>query len=498
MGHTRTASRIVTNALPAWVSAVAATNTLYPIGQVTSVLDSLITWPGGTAIPNMDGGGDATPAQQHRGWGGSWYVEDVGAHGAFVFGRTGEFTMENQRTALMISDDAAPWAMWDQPQVARTSSEAVSMDADYYYNAADYAAIQAARGHAGIIYGNTPGSPNTATWADSVWDGAFPVGLPLNPQTGWIQRRKLTGNNFGNGAVARYRYNYNVYIPAGWTGTGAGALITNPWNFGGPYQSGYQNPVNLTDLSRWYAEVWPSGQPKLYLGHQNAQTKARALMTVPLPDAAKPYSVGDRHCWKDSANKRVYYLTRGAPSGYSVTYADFTAGISGVTFTGPTALTRVGGVDFDMSDSANSAVTDGHPSGRRLVYGMIASTTASDLWMIDVDNLNMYRLTSLSGLTWQSSEPNLAFSYDAANNRMIVVEMAGGEVYTHVFAIPSDPTNAANYTVTRTQLTKASGATVDSNLSVRFFGDRCKLITSLGGLIVLPMQSNKPLVFRPA
>jgi len=487
----------VTNAHPSWVAGIAATDTLYPISTTTDVLDSLLAYPGGFFIRNMDGGSDGTPSQQHRGWGGSWFVDDIGMHGRIVFGRTGEFSMENQRTFLDISGDAAPWGVWDQPVACLSAAEAATADADFYFNEADYDAIIAARGDAGIVYGNGA-SQNTATWSDSVWDGAFPVCFPKSIQRGWIFRRKLTGNNYGNGVVARYRYNNHTYIPPSWTGNGAGALLANPNVLGGPF-GGPPTPIGLTDLSRWYASVWPSGRQRQYLQWQNSQTKVRTIIPTALPETYGGYS-NDAHCWKDSNLKRVYWLSRQGPLG--TYYADFSAGMAGVTFSAFTTLTRIGGYDFIPSDSAGTGYTAGHPTGKRLIYLLIGfAGNAPDLVLIDLDGNTLRRLANVPGLAWQSIEPNVGFAYDAATNRMHMIEMVGAtnNIYRHTFTIPTDPLDVANYSVSRTLLTKASGATVDGNpFQVRFFGERAKLITSLGGVIVLPMSSNRPLAFRPA
>lgn len=412
--------------------------------------------------------------------------------------------MENQRTALEISDDAAPWSVWDQPFACLTEAAAATADADYYYNATDYAAIVSGRGNAGIVYGSD-GTVNQTDWHTTEWDSNFPVGLPVSPQTGWIQRRKLTGNTFGNGVVPRYRYNNQCFIPASWTGESAGALLINPLVLGGPFQGSVPIPLGFSasDVDLWHDETWPSGAAKMYLSYQNSSTKEKAVIrTAPIPESSAGYT-GDTHCAKDSANKRVYYLNRSS-GAFAYWYADFSAGISGMTISAQVNPTRVALMDFIPSDSANSGFTDGHPTGKRLWYFIQNNRSDSHLFVLDLDASTFRELTTIPGLTWVDTYPNLGFSYDAADNVMRMIEhTAAGEVWMHSFAIPSDPTSASNYSVSTVEITPASGVTVEPGLatgySVRMFGERVRLVTIAGQkYIFIPQHGAKPLVFKPA
>ena len=496
--YSRRVGALRTNALPAYTSTTTDANKLYAFGQVTSVLDNMLVWPGGGgAIPNMNGGGDGSPAQQHRGWGSCWYVPDFGTHGAMVFGRTGEFTMENQRTYIDMA--TGNWGIWDQPFCCLTEASAATADADYYYNLADYNAIKNSRGSAGIVYGSA--APyNYTNWGDTEWDGTFPVGLPLSTQEGWVQRRKLTGNNFGNGVVARYRYNNHATIPASWTGLGCAALLINPRVLGGPFQGSVQLPLGLTDASRWHAQMTAGGQTKHFLSYQRLDTKAKALITTAhLPDSFSGYT-GDTHCWLDSRNKRAYFMFRiGALAAW---YADFSNGIAGMTISTPVAFTRINDYDMIPSDSANHGSTDGHRDGRRLIYFMSHNSTASHLVLLDMDGNTLRLLTPIPGLTWQSApgtDINLGFNYDPASNVMRIAEQTQtGEVYVHSFEIPADPLVASNYSVSRVQLSKAPGAAVDTTQWIRMFGERPLIQGYIGGRVVIPQYANKPLTFKPS
>lgn len=477
----RKIGRQVTNAVPAWVTTITQANggtfpanRLFAFGETPGTAAAKMVWPNGTTglaglIPGMDGGTDGTPEMQHRGWGSAWYVPDVGAHGTFVYGRTGEFTYENQRSMLQISQDTPTWDWWQQPFCCLNATDAATEDADWYYNVADYNA-----------------------------------GAGLARDTliaGWVLRRKVTNGTFGRNVIARNRYHFHTCIPASWTGTGAAALVCNPMTHGGPSQQIAPIPNGVPGDSTYVNELWPSGVKKYYLQFENSLTKVRTFATTP-NQITDPYAVNWPHqvILKDSATKRLYWIVSSSSQGWGRYYADFTAGIAGVTMGSYAPMSYIGGFasDFVFNGSRAACFTSDSTNGQRVGYAWaLGQSTYILVFNLATDQWGAVDLGA-RGLSWGGGGDKIGMTYVAATNTVYIVEHSGTSYWLHRFTVPSTPFTASAYSVTRTALTVDSGATVDSSAAMYMHGDKCTVIDSLGGLIILPQYSSRPLAFRPS
>lgn len=489
-----TIGRVTTNAAPAWKPT--AVDTLVSFGNAPSTLLALMSWPGGSAITNMDGGGDGTPEMQMRGWGSAWYVRDAGMHGTMVYQRTGEFTMENQQAGLPLSASSPAWEWWRQPFACLTEAAAATADADFYFNVADWDAIKAATPQRIV---------NNASWGS--WDGVFPVGMPESNQRGWIVRRKVKNNSFGNSIMARARYDAHTYIPASWTGTGNGALVFNPHTLGGPFQGWQSQPSGIAKAA-WFDTIGASGEVRMKLGFCDAVTKVHSLAPVYIPDFVQLLGTPAGPCFKDEARRRLYWIGQSA-SGWGYWYADFSAGIAGMTTGGFTLLTAVGTpTDFSPTDAASGGFTVGHVDGKRIGYWMAGNVSTPHLWCFNLDT-GQYKYLDLTGrgLAWvmPTGKPRMSMTYHAASNAMLMIEHASAastgttaQVWVHRFTVPSDPFDTASYTVSKAQVATGSATVNDPEW---MFGDRCDLVEwggALGPGIVLPNRTAVPMCFIPS
>ncbi len=484
---THTVGRQTTNAWPAWRQAMTTANRLYAFGNTPGTLAAKLVYPGGSAITNMDGGGDGTPEMQHRGWGSCWFLPDSGPFGRMLYQRTGEFTMENQISEIALSADSPTWEWWQQPVACLSASEAATRDADWYFNVSDWDAIKAATPNR-IVAG--------ASWGS--WDGVFPVGLQESAQRGWIVRRKVRHGSFGDNVVSRARYDVHTTIPASWTGLGTSCRVINPHTLGGPHQSWQTTPTGATK-AQWCEALGASGEKVAYLSFQRADTKAWSVAPVAIPDFVQLGSSPSGFVMEDSTRKRLYWLAQGV-AGWGVWYADFSNGIAGMTTGGFTALTRTG-PDFAPTDGATGGFTDGHPGGRRIFYWLRFGDTTNHLIVGDLDAGTITTLTGLEaqGLTWARTSGGLrpAFVYVPEANKMLMLEHTAADgLWLHQFAIPADPTSAAGYSFSKVQLTLDAGATLDQ--PDYMFGQRAVRIARLGNAIVLPQHSSRPLAFVPS
>lgn len=481
--YSRTIGRQVTNGMPAWRAAMTATDRVYAVGGLPSNAGAELVWPAaGQGGVLMSGGGDANTFKMHYSYGGAVFADEgpeFGPHGAMIFGGTGENSIHHQLTYWTASEDAPRWRMYQQPDFPTSLTEAVARDADAYWSQADFAALPSGKkidivGEAAFVSG---------------WDDTFPVGVK-----DWVIRRKPMTSLIGNSTPHFFRYNMPRFIPSSMTGTGRGAIIVNSRGTQyGPFAQG-PTPSGMTPESRWFGEAWGSNRRKHFLFAMDVQTKAWQRLANPIADFAGYVDLASPYSCVDRANKRIYYSTYNG-SSHALYYADFSAGLSGMTVVGPTNLTDLASGP-GMSQAANCVLavpTSGPNAGRRLWYLRDAGATPA-LLLIDLDNNTLRKLT-ITGLP--SAAEWWCFAFRASTGELIIStkQPSLGLVKSYRIAIPTDPTSAAGYSVVATTLTFDTGVSLE-DIGGWQYGERNAYLESLG-VILMTQRDGKMLAYRP-
>lgn len=480
--YTRTVSGIISST-PAWFQAMSSANTVYSIGEPSSVLESRIQWPGGVdpkthgnnAAVLEYGGSDNNAWYMMAGFGSSIYVPELGAYGSMVFTGTGEHALSEAHNIFALSLDNPTWNFYQHPQYSTSLSEAIANNADAYFNVADYNASVSAGRY--ITYG----SPDTVNWNRAT----FPVGFG----NGWVLRQKYGTNGgtlIGKNVPHWGRYNMPGYIPPSMTGAGAGAILTNSQGtIYGPFNSG-PIPPGESDAT-FYAEVWPGGARKHWLHAMNVQTRQWTRLATPVPQNTANFGVAQPHAGVDVERKRVYYTANS-----KIYYADFTNGLAGMTFT-VSNVTESATADNLMAYTACLCiVTSGPNAGKRLWYSQYVNDVTNQLVLLDVDALTIRRL----------AVPNLptsarTISYDAANNMVYMVgASAGGSISCCRFQIPTNYASGAAYSVEQLPI-NMNGNSISSGYQLAYQGHASMVLPTLG-VIMVPQKYGRMLAFRPA
>jgi hypothetical protein len=458
---------------------MADTNTLYEIGGLPSVADDALTWPSaGAENFLMNGGSDSNAAYLHYSFGAG-----VRVPGGVIFGSTGEANITNQLTKLTLSADAPAWGMFTQPEYPTSEAEAVTMDSDWYYSAADYAALPS---------GDKIDGVGEAAFS-AAWDGTFPVGH-LN----WVIRRKYTsGGPTGESRPWFFRYQMPVYIPPAMTGTATGAIITT--NFGtiyGPFSQGaIPGGGGASTDTNWFADVYGSGRRKKYLWATDVSTGVAQRLSAEMPDVGNQGVVNMPVAMVDGANKRIYYWLVSS-SNNALMYADFSAGLAGVTFSGPTAMTDLssGTAPSLGSNGVFCVPASGPNAGKRLYF--CREQSSQEFVLIDID-ANTIRNLAVSGVP--GSGDWWCWGYHTASNTVFITTKSVADgVRCYRFVIPTDYTNAANYSVTMDTIAM-NGISLESagDTGPYQYGDRTDLLDEYG-VLLLTQKFNKAVAFRPS
>lgn len=475
----RTIGRQVTNTLPQWRLDMVATDTVYEIGDAPSVLAAKIVWPDGVANPPFFTGPEIT--NPHFSYGSSVYVPDVGTYGTLLFFSTGEDTFHNQISGFGLSANTPTYDYWQQPSFVTSAEAAATANADWYYSPTD----------AGDIETNQPQRVITqdGLW-DATWDDVFPVTI-----NDWVLRRKPTNFTTGNNVAHWARYDSAVCIPASMTGTGYSAILCNPRCFHGPFTSGGGGwkPPGIS-AAQWSTELWAGVRRKSFVHAQNTNTKAWSIIADPIPDVTG-YSgdIASTRACVDTVNKRVYYQDYDTGSvTRCVYYLDCSSGLASATFSAAILLTEYSSAGF--SQASNSVLTDQSPAGQRLWFFKDGANDGG-LLVIDLNAGTFRRIAGVTNLDFTTDQ--LAFSYIAASNEIVITSKSGGVPKNWRFVVPADPTNAANYSVTKTTLALDTGVTVEAaHQDTWQFGERSKYIPELG-VICLTQRYGKILAYRP-
>jgi hypothetical protein len=495
----RTIGRQVTNAYPAWRSAMSATDTLYEVGAVPGTTALTYTSPGSAGMRGYSSEVAVTGqfAQQLDAYGGAVWAEDVGgAYGSMLVMSTGENQIMEQIAAFSLSADSPAYTWYQQPGYSTTLAAAQAADADMYYcgtGHADYTVLTTAQ--------KIESHADEFAWL-TAWRAAgrpFPVGW-----YGWIFWRKPVSFSTGSGSPWCFRYHANQYVPASFTGTGDGAFIANQHNAYGPWQA-WAPAFNVITDTEWAAEVWPGTSRRKFGMHaMNTRTKVwQRLSSVYVPDMSFGSFTTYTHSARDDNMKRVWYKGTGG-----IYYLDLSNGIAGATMSTATSYSGTGQSPFG---EGNGALVWNDPQGRKLWFFQSANA-ANTLIMYDLVAQTGTALDlSSRGLSppakpgaWPAYYPYVPMlgGYDPVDNKVHFVNMQrGGPAHCHSFTVPTgDVTNTANYTVSSRQLSLGPGvsyASGSNTVPVWGYGDRMKYLPALGVCLV-PQGAGKMLAFRPA
>lgn len=469
-------------ATPAWLTAMTKVNTLYGVGETPSaVLPGRIRWPATGANNRLESGGsDNNSLYLTAGYGGSVFVPELGPRGTMVIGSTGEHCLTEQLLSFGLGEDTPSWNFFQQPLYATSASEADAFNADWYLNQAEYDAMPAWQK---LEYtADAPASESwLATWA--AHGKSFPIGYD-----GWVARRKYgaqAGSTLlGNNRPHWFRYSMPCFIPASFTGQAAGALLVNSQGtIYGPFNSA-PIPSGSSDAD-WYAEVWPSQARRCWLHAMNVRTREWQRLGAPVPSSSSVYGVAYPQAGVDLANKRVYYVTNGG--NWAMYYADFSAGLAGMTMVGPTELTNTSGETDVSYNNLWCVPSSGALAGKRLWFFQDAKNSAIILIDVDTNTLRRLAVTGLPTGTWR-------FGYDQANN-LVYLTTVDTSVHCARFAIPTDYTNAAAYSV-ETLSIDLNGFELEAGANLSPYGQRSMYLNGLG-VILVPMKAKQLLAFRP-
>lgn len=485
MSGYRTIGRQTTNATPAWRAAMSATDTVYTAGQtaVASGVASAWVYPSGS-IPSR--WGDSTyERRKHSGFGGAVFLPDQGSHGTLVFGGTGEGVWENNFEKWQVSDANPAFGVWCQPAYHTDSAACVSAGDDVYYSptdAANTAIVAAAR--------KFTASDDIAT----LWDRGFPMSLD-----NWVYRRKPQGWTLKGNQPHWFRYNTPIVVPAWMARTTKAIILCKENSLHGPFAQGWK-PSGVSDTD-FHTDLWGSGRRKWYAVWQDTASGAWSRLASAVPDMSSPDTFND-HAVLDTKNRRVYYLcvpgTGGSPC--ATYYLDLASGIASATFSALTAVTGAGiKPEFDRT---NICITDQHPTGKRLLYfrsdaGGHGDAGAERIGMVDLDTGVAYDLNLGTRGMDTGTNPCVHFSYRPSTNEVLMVSTyVGTTPRLHKFTVPSDPTSAANYTVTNITPSLGSGVSIESQVILPG-GKRWMWHEELGCFIG-PQTDNAMLAVRPS
>ena len=471
----QSATLTVATPIPAWRTAMSATNTLYyaSAGAPTTA-DGTIVWPGG-----------AQPYGQNAemgwwtmvGYSGGYFVPGLnGAHGSLIIGTGGHDAMGTELLRYNLSQDSPTFDWWQQPTYQTSDTGNV----DIYYSPSVMAGLDAAH------------NMNDGDWASWVAAGkTYPCGY-----NGWIYPRPIQGEEVADQTPKGFRFYCMAYIPPSMTGTADGALIKarsnqGPWSQGGrPLNAGGAN-IPVTD---WYdpAFVMAGGadyQVPIYA--KNTTTGAWTRLSVKDPVMTRSSSYIPSHVHACVPKKRVYVWTD-ATGGSGFYYLDFTSGLAGVTVSSYINPALGSAHAIDPYAGVNVISID----GRNLAFAATLNDTHSVLWY-DLDSSpNQFVVGPIPGFTRVNLNDE-RWIWDAANRRIIIVghSNAGAFPITYqTITVPADITNAAGYVAsTQINLATAAGVTVDT--SSWMYG-KVFLHPTLNCIFV-PQDRHKMLAFLP-
>jgi len=496
----RNVRRITTSVagFPAWRQNMVP-NRLYALGQ-DPMTSEYFTYPhnGGTIEPpiGMYGSNPVRAGEFQYGWGGSLFVPELGTHGKLLITGTGENVLAEQVCSLDLGEDSPIYRVHEQPGYCTSLAQAQAEDADLFYDenymTANYSAGYRST-HMCVIY------QDEAAFVQQ-WDGQFPI----TRFNGWVFWRKVKDNMVRGLAPHGKRYEAGATVPADVMGNGAAGIfyttrisIRGPW-FYTTNPAGSSFP-NYRPYSDYYASVYPGGYPTSYIKWQNATTKEWFRFPTPLPEyGAGGFSIPiSMSAIYDAAVKRVYWQNTGTDG--SLLYLDLSNGIANATVGGPLMITNMGDGNTGRSFYANHCITNGHPTKRLWFSREVA---AKSLLMLDLATNSIYPLRNITGLPDTGidsvSTAFWAFSWDEANQRVIITTNNNAGIRSFYFTIPSNHTSASAYTAYEVPIDQGGVSTEYSGDPPFIWqhGERSKLIPGLG-VIITTQYRNRPIVYLP-
>lgn len=477
--YSRTIGRIVSAAsLPSWRQAMTETDKLYNVGTATpSQANPSIVFPGGVVpygfTTDEDYGRDVM-----SGYSSGVLIEDAGgSFGTLVFGTGGHTRIQNQILSLGISDDSPQFGWFQQPYFQTSAANG----AELYFNRAEFNALPANR-----KTGNGGGTEGAMTAAWLASGGGFPMGYE-----GWIFPKKLVYGQLGNNHPHGFRYMAPNYIPSTMTGTGAGAYVVVEAPQGPFALSWLPSGASAADMLDPSAR-WPSGRRKWPVWCKDVSTGAWTRIAGAYQPDYPEYGFVRQHTAVARSQKRVYVSVDVGGGTAAYWYIDFRNGVAGATISALISPTR----NAAPNRHTPGAFTDGHPEGRHLWFWPDANNEAG-LVVQDLDAGTQERLDLRQGLSVAPlSDPGM--QYDAANNRIIVLQKySGGTVLKYrSISIPTDPLNAGGYVVSPERTLKFD-ASVRLPVAPTFFYSKASLHSQLGVMFV-PQDRGPMLAFRPS
>jgi hypothetical protein len=455
---------------PAWRAAMTLTNRLYNVssnkpGEAAGLLPETLPSHYGTNVVSVNTG---SGADIMAGYSSGTHLESEGGdYGTMIYGTGGHTRLQNQLLGLDLNDDSPAFFWWRQPE----------------YKTGD-------TGGANLYY-DTGSSVQTVGEDGTSWNREFPVRFD-----DWVYPRALTTGEMGDGAPHGFRYGFLAYVPASVTGSDP-ALLVSTVRPQGPFSLA-ERPSNVT-VAEWFnaANLYsPSGRRKWPFHLLNLTSNTWSVVGV-MPDVDTTGFQGVCLSTVDVPSKRVYASFDN--TNPNTMYLDFSGGLGSVTVSSATPATVTG----SHGRGANSigAFTTGHPT--KLLWYWPDLNNAGGL-VIQNPGAGTYDAIDLTskGLTIGIGHEKIGMSYDAENNRILIVQPVniadiseGIECYS--ITIPESHLTAADYTVSRVTLSVDAGVEALSNdLYIAEFYGKTRYLPTIGVCLV-PFSRGKMLAFRP-
>lgn len=419
---------------PKWRKAMTEPNTIYDISDNTLV-SIKFTFPGGsipTQFSNADG--EAGTGGTIFGYGGGALFRGVGKYGVLVFGSGGENFSGNMTGALNLNGDIAHYEVWQQP-IYHTKAEP---GAEFYWNPKEAEALPENRRIPHLKF------------EQANWDGQFPMAIG-----GWIYPAPVKYLELADQVpLGQYRYDQHCFIPAEYTGLGAGvwfipsACFTAPGFYYGPDK-------------KVLADFWPSGKKKWYAHYQREDTKAWSRLAVPVHEAVGPGSFSSQVVGFSAKHKKVVVPYQG-PNGDTGVF-DVAAGVAKGTWSVKPGV-RMGNGQVNIR-CGKSAMSNGHPRNRALFvwYAGNYNAAPSSLNIMDLDDPACP--TYAVKLPLKGAGERIGLHYIPAMDKFISFGVWGdpAQAYCQKITIPDKLDDFAAYKVEDLPLAAAAGVHLPSS-----------------------------------
>lgn len=419
--YTRTISRTVTNAQPAWRSAMTATDRIYWATTTEP-------WHApALSLPTRFGYGDTAPNTFGAGWfimsgyASGLLLDDVGGpHGTMVYGSGGHKIIANQILGLNLNQSDPTWSWWHQPTYKASDTGGANL---YYAPSEASALIAGPRGTAARILSTDAGGPSAETTSAAAWDRAFPVAFE-----GWIFPRKLVSGQMGDNVPHGFRYSSTAYVPASVTGTDP--MFFTITSSQGPFDQNAK-PAGVSD-SDWFdssALVGGVGARKHAYYFRNCRTGAWTEHQWQ-PDGmslAGRYDSPSLGVFRDT--RRIYVVGgKGGVNGFY--YIDMAPGFAGHTVSSYVGAQTGGGLHLNINGYCAGAFSEGDPLGRHFMVTVsndVAHLTKLVVYDFDANTSFHVDLSSYGFAVASANDERIGISFDAVNRRIILLMAPEGQ-----------------------------------------------------------------------